>query len=165
MKSSSMRCFALLSLLIASGSATAQDHTLALWITEPLGVDSVEKCQSTGQTLPNSLPNTAPIISEKDVIKWDAKMAHWTLKKAKFSQAEAIEKVQDHCFVLALNGKIVSRGVVLSSYSARLTKMPTITTFYHEDALSLQLNAGNVAGIRKTILTKEIDAVLGSSKR
>jgi hypothetical protein len=162
MKTHSKHWLACLSLLCVAPLATAQDNHLALWIMEPIGMDAVDKCVAPAKSQTAPLPDAAPTLTEADVIGWNPETARWTLKANASTATEAMQKLQDHCFVLAIGGKPISRGVVLSSYSARLTKIPTLSVFYQDNTLSLQLNSGSYGGVRKPIQVQAIDAVLGS---
>jgi hypothetical protein len=165
MKTHSKHWLACLSLLCIAPLATAQVNRLALWITEPIGLDAVDKCVAPAKPQTAPLPDTAPTLSEADVIGWNPETARWTLQATAYTATEAMQKLQDHCFVLAIGGKPISRGVVLSSYSARLTRIPTLSVFYQDNTLSLQLNSGSHGGVRNPIHVQAIDAVLASSTR
>ena len=156
-------CFVLVTLFCLVTGAAAKAPQLKLWITDPLGIDPVEKCLPKEQHQSAPLPDVAPTISELDIVAWDTKTALWSIKKEKLTATESMQNLQDHCFILAIDGVLISHGVALSSYSARLTKIPTLNVFYQDDTITLQLNSENRSSKRKPIHVEVIDRVLGSS--
>ncbi len=155
-------------------SAAAATHAtgaprLALWVTDSIGTGNGEKCNLAPDSL---LPATAPTLTEDDVTAWHRQNARWTLNVERFPADGAGQKLQDHCFVLAIDGTMVSSGIVLSSYSARLTGFPTISLYNQNNqnnqtsqnsqnnALYLQLTSGNHGSHSKMIHVAALDAVL-----
>jgi hypothetical protein len=49
----------------------------------------------------------------------------------------------DHCFVLAIDGKVISSGVVLWRHSARLVRTPALLITSENKTFMLQLTSGN----------------------
>jgi hypothetical protein len=99
-------------------------------------------------------------LTEQDIAAWDAHSARWTLKPSRFAAPAAAHNLQDHCFVLAIDGKLVSSGAVLSSYSARLITFPTLSVLTQSNAVSLQLNSGHRGTRSQPIHVAALDAVL-----
>lgn len=155
-----------LTLLLAgfalSAAASAADPArLALWITDPIGNTSGNQCDLTAS--PSSVPNfptTPSTLTEYDISAWDAEKARWTLNPDGFPVSDAA-KLQDRCFVLAIDGKLISSGVVLSSHSPRMTGFPTISVYARNDALDLQLTSSNHGKHMRLIHVERLDAVLG----
>lgn len=146
----------------ATRQADAATLRLALWVTDSIGTSSGEKCiQAAPPTDEDGLPTIAPTLTEQDVIAWSADNASWTLNSASFANGDARQKLLDHCFVLTIDGKQVSSGVILSSYSARLTRYPTIIVYDKNHSLSLQLTSGNRSSHRQLLHVDELEAVLG----
>jgi len=151
----------LLSLSFASSAADAP--RLALWIIDSIGVlSSATQCnlQMTPTGAPG-LPATEPTLTENDVTAWDAGKGRWTLNSARFSYTDAAQKLQDRCFVLAIDGKLVSSGVVLSAHSARLTRLPTLSVYNHKHSLDLRLTSSNGGSHSSLIHVDVLNDVLG----
>lgn len=147
-----------LCLLLAPAAASAQTPRLVLSITESIGATNGSQCVA------EDLPSTAPggmTLTENDVTAWSRADGRWTLDPARFSESGAGNGMSDHCFVLALDGKIVSRGLALWVYSARLTGYPTLNIIPKDGALILQLTSGNHRNFGR-LHTQELDAILGS---
>jgi len=148
----------------ATAVAAANPPRLALWVTDSFGTeaDPGERCKlTTPATAEAALPASAPTLTEQDVVAWTADTARWTLNTARFARSDASTKLQDHCFVLAIDGKLIVRGILLSSHSARLTNLPTIKVSDHEEALHLQLTSGNRVDDAQLLHAEALDAVLG----
>lgn len=146
----------------ATRQADAATPRLALWVTDSIGTVSGDKCiLASPPTGEDRLPTIAPTLTEQDVIAWSADNASWTLNPASFASGDARQKLLDHCFVLAVDGRQISSGVILSSYSARLTRYPTIIVNDKNHSLSLQLTSGNRGGQLQLLHVDELDAVLG----
>ena len=142
--------------LLAPAAAPAQTPRLVLSITESIGATNGSQCVE-------DLPSTTPVgmtLTENDVTAWSRDDGRWTLDPARFSESGAGNGISDHCFVLALDGRIVSRGLALWSYSARLTGYPTLNVIPKGGALTLQLTSGNHRNIH-LLHTQELDAILG----
>lgn len=132
-----------------------------LWITDPIGVTNGSQCHLPviPAAIP-SLPTVQPTLTEHDVTQWNADNGRWTLNPDRFAGA-AVQDLQDHCFVLAIDGKLIRSGVVLSSHTARLTGFPTLSVYSKNNALNLQLTSGNLGGHSRLIHIDSLDAVLG----
>jgi hypothetical protein len=102
-----------------------------------------------------------PAFTEKDVIAWDLNNALITLNPARFNRDKSVNALQDHCFVLAINGERVASGVVLSSYSARYIRFATLRVFSHKEEIAMQLTSDFTGYNSTPILVNKIDAVLG----
>ena len=146
----------------AAPTTPAAPPRLALWITDSIGTTDASLCDLV--TLPAvapSLPTTPPTLTERDVSAWHPQQGRWSLDPARYVGYAAAQKLQDHCFVLAIDGKFVSSGVALSSYSERLTGFTTLIITTRDDALDLQMLSSNHGRYMRLIHVEAIDAVLG----
>ncbi len=135
---------------------------LALWITDSIGTTDARQCDLMQlPAVAPSLPTTPPTLTERDVSAWNPQQGRWNLDPARYVGYAAAQKLQDHCFVLAIDGKFVSSGVALSSYSERLTGFATLIITTRNDALDLQLLSSNHGRYMRLIHVEAIDAVLG----
>jgi hypothetical protein len=155
----------LLSILVCSATACfAGSPRLALWVTDPIGVKPAEVCSPDSPSArAGGLPATAPTVTELDVTAWSRDNGRWTLNPERFARSDAAPKLRDHCFVLAIDGKLVTRGVMLSSHSARLTRFPTISVYEGDHTAYLRLTSGNQGEGSRLIHAEALDAVLGTS--
>jgi len=62
--------------------------------------------------------------------------------------------------VLAVDSKLISSGVVLSSHSSRLTGFPTLSVDSQNNALNLQLTSINHGSHSRLIHVETLNAVL-----
>lgn len=116
-----MKRFLIVCSMVFSGVASASDlPALSLWVTTPIGATNGSQCGE-----PGALPQAAPTLSEQDISTWSAQQQRFNLESKRFAAKSEYELV-DHCFVLAIKGKEVARGLVLSSHSARLSNLPTL---------------------------------------
>lgn len=144
-------------LLAGLAATAAAEPRLALWLTDPVGTTDGSRCrQADGQ----ALPARPPTLTEHDVVAWDPATGRWTLSPARFAGAGVGRALQDRCFVLALDGRVVS-GIALSAHSARLIGFATLGVIERRGRLALQLTADNQAGPARPILVDALDAVLG----
>ncbi len=157
----------IVTLLLASlaFSATAEPPArLMLWITDPIGATSGSRCQLPESTVAAPrLPTIQPTLTEGDVIAWNADNGRWTLNPVRFASGDAHAKLHDRCFVLAIDGKLISSGVVLSSHSARLIGFPTISVSNQNNALDLRLTSSNHESHLQLIHIDALDAVFRHS--
>ena len=132
-----------------------------LWITEPIGATNAIQCnlQISPATFLKLQMNKST-LTEQDVIAWDTRKALWTLDPVRFGRSKSMEELQDHCFVLAIDGKLASSGVVLADYSARLIRFPTISVHHRNEFLDMQLTEGFYGSHSQPILVDEINTVL-----
>jgi hypothetical protein len=149
----------LIGLVISVNAAAVDAPRLMLWVTDSIGASNAAQCKQEELPAPK-LPTRAPTLTEQDVAAWDAHSARWTLKPSRFATADAAHNLQDHCFVLAIDGKLVSSGAVLSSHSARLITFPTLSVLTQNNAVSLQLNSGHRGPRSQPIHVDALDAVL-----
>lgn len=151
------------SLAFSAAAMAADAPRLALWITAPIGTTSGTQCDlQNSPATASDLPSTPPTLTEQDVTAWSAHTARWTLNPARFTGRDAGQSLQDHCFVLAIDGKRISSGIVLSSYSARLTGFPTISVYNQNNTLKLQLTSGSYGSASRPIHVDVLDHVFGS---
>lgn len=147
-----------LCLLLSPATASAQTPRLVLSITESIGVSDGSQC--VREDLP-AAPPASLTFTENDVTAWSRTDGRWTLDPARFSESGVGHEMSAHCFILALDGKTVSRGLALWTYSARLTGYPTLNIIPKDGTLFLQLTSGNHRNIR-LLHAQELDAILGS---
>lgn len=149
-------------LLCATAIAAAADAPrLALWITDSIGATNGSKCRFPNAAVSLRLPTTTPTLTEQDVIAWNANQGRWTLAPDRFPVSAAFDKLQDRCFVLAIDDKLAASGVVLASYSARLIDFPAISVINQKDKLDLQLTSTFHGSFMHPIQTEALNAVLG----
>jgi hypothetical protein len=75
-------------------------------------------------------------LDESAVLAWHPDDASWDL-------ATAAQDLTDRCFTLQVDGQVLARGMVLSSYSARMSHLPVLRVSRLERGARLQLMAGN----------------------
>ena len=149
----------LVTLVFSTAASAADAPRLMLWVTDSIGASNAAQCKLAELPAP-SLPTKAPTLTEQDVAAWNAHSARWTLNPTRFTGSDAAHTLQDHCFVLAIDGKLVSSGVVLSLYSARLITFPTLSVLSQDKAVTLQLNSGHQGNRSQPIHVDALDAVL-----
>lgn len=156
-----------LSGLVFAASAAASDATrLAVWVTDPIGTTSGIQCDleaspaSAGRLQATPRPSTQPTVTERDVIAWNRSTGRWTLDPARFASIESAQRLQDHCFLLAIDGKLVSSGIVLSEYSARLAGFTTLIVLHRDDVLTFELLSSNHGTGMRHLHAEALDAVL-----
>jgi hypothetical protein len=146
---------------IFSGPALADDAPrLSLWITQAIaGWADVSVCSMQV----NAPPNRAT-LTERDVVAWDEQIGGWVLDTQRFPDQAAARQLADHCFVLTINGKPISSGVVLWRHSARLVRIPTLLISSANKSIVLQLASGNRNPI-ELIHVEALAAVLSPGRR
>jgi len=116
-----MKRFLTVCSLLLSGVACAGDlPALSLWVTTPIGATNGSQCG-----VPGALPQTAPTLTEQDISAWSSQQQNFEFDGKRFA-AKSEYALVDHCFVLAVKGIELARGLVLSSHSARLSNLPTL---------------------------------------
>ncbi len=156
----------LASLTISATVTAAEMPRLSLWITDSVGAGNGAECDLSKDSAARSrVPLKPPTLTEDDVAAWNPDTALWTLNPVRVSRSDGSQKLIDHCFVLAIEGKVISSGIVLSSYSARLVRFPTINVFTRQDAVDLQLTLGKSAIQGRPIHVNALDAVLRQSAK
>lgn len=152
-------------LVFAASAASADAARLAVWITDPVGTTSGIQCDleaspaSAGTLEATPLPGTPPTLTERDVVAWNKSNGRWTLDTARFAGSESAQRLQDHCFLLAIDGKLLSSGIVLSEYSARLTGFPTLIVINRNDVLTFELLSSNHGTSIRHLHAEALDAV------
>lgn len=139
----SIRTAAAALLLSAAGTALADAPRLQLFITAPIGASDAGMCYQP-TPLPARLespPKAGVVLTEQDVVKWERESGRWTIDPARFAGDQAGWKLADHCFVLAIDGRVVTNGVVLWSHSERLIRFPTVSITADDKLLVLQLTS------------------------
>lgn len=153
-------------LVFAASAAAADTPRLAVWITDSVGTTSGIQCDleasssSAGALRATPLPTTPPALTERDVIAWNRSNGRWTLDPARFAGIASAQRLQDHCFLLAIDGQLISSGIVLSEYSARLTGFPTLIVVNRDDKLTLELLSSNHGTRIRLLHAEALDAVL-----
>jgi len=133
--------------VFCSGAACAETPRMHLWITQSIaGLSDVSVCRlptADSSVVQPAPPNISVMLTEHDVAAWNNQTGVWSLEAHRFPNQKVAWQLVDHCFVLAIDGKQVSSGVVLWKHSARLTKIPTLLVSTRHHALVLQLASGN----------------------
>ncbi len=146
---------------LAFSSASADSARLKLWVTDAISTSNAAQCHLTQSNAEQTrLPTSQPTLTEHDVRDWNPKKGLWSLNPKRFGGKHAARQLQDRCFVLAIDGKLISSGVVLSVHSARLINFPTIRVNKQHKILTLQLNSGNRNTDQHLIHADLLDAVL-----
>lgn len=146
-------------LFVSSTLYGAQTPRMELLVSDGLEMKDIKQCAVSSEYLSLMMANARVKISENDVIAWNPATARLTLNPSKFSNDDVYRKLQDHCFYLKIDGKLITSGPVLSSHSARLSKFPTMKVYSSEKGLDLQLVSGNSSNA-KPIQNKLLDSVL-----
>jgi hypothetical protein len=144
--------------VFCASAACAEPPRMQLWITQSnAGLTDVSVCRPpTDSSAP---PNISLLLTEHDVVAWSKQTGAWSLDAHRFPNTKAGWQLVDHCFVLAIDGKPISSGVVLWKHSARLTKIPTLLVSMRHHSLMLQLASGSKRPI-ELIHRDELAAVL-----
>lgn len=152
-------------LAFSAGVLAADAPRLTLWVTDSISTTHITQCHIPANSLASvDLPTSLPTLTESDVSAWDPARGLWTLPPARFA-AQGRNKLEDHCFMLAIDGKLISSGVVLSSHSARLTRIPTISVYTRSNRVELQLIAGYDGNQRRLIHGDKLNEVLRDKPR
>lgn len=146
-------------LFVSSTLYGTQAPRMELLVSDGLEMRDIKQCAVSSEYLGLMMANASIKISEDDVIAWNPTESRLTLNPAKFSKNEAIKRLQYHCFYLRIDGKLITSGLVLSQYSARLSKLPTMKVYSSAKGLDLQLVSGNSTNA-KPIQNKSLDSVL-----
>ena len=139
------------------GEAFAAER-LSLWITTPIGATDAKMCHNSATT--QTLPTVAPTLSEQDVTRWDRSTAHWTLNPKRFAHSDVVAALGDHCFVLAIDGRLIETGVVLSSSTARSIDFASLLVYERDGQIDLMLTSNVKSQARNAIHVDALDAVL-----
>lgn len=139
----------LLGMALANMALAEEAHSpprLALWVTEAIGNNSADTCFKPQLSLSGvDLPSSTPTFTERDVDGWNPVTATLTITATVLVRNHSSQKLQNHCYILVVDNKVVSSGVMLASYSARLTKIDTIKVATNHQQVTLQLTAGHDA--------------------
>lgn len=135
-------------LLAAALGACAPAHAtparLSVWATTSPGLGNGEVCRLDPAGLAASgVLATEPTLTERDVLAWDRERVTWTLDPISFAGLQSAFGLQDRCFVIAIDGRALTSGIILASHSARLTTLPTLALTYGQDRIKLMLTAGH----------------------
>jgi hypothetical protein len=152
--------------LLISAAAQAQTQRIQLAITAEIGNTSGAQCGLSSAALATALDHPSAknlILTEKDIVHWDTDKGDITLPRDRFGDPW---RIQDHCFVLTIDGKPVASGMALSSHTARLTRFPILqvitagSTGDLRNGVVLRLTSGNEGGAVRPIFRNELDTVL-----
>lgn len=150
----------LATLFFVSATAVAQAPRLELITTEPIGQSSGSQCVLPDGVFPEPSAS-GTTLSERDVVRWEAWNATWTLDSQRFPAGVAREQLADRCFVLAIDGKPIVSGLALPVDSGHLTGYPALNVIPRNGEMVLQLTLGNHHHIR-LMHEHALDAVLGN---
>lgn len=121
----------------------SQHVRLQLWVIDTIGTGNGSACEFAGDAV---LPSSSPTLTERDVAHWDKVAERWHL-----GSNSLLSGLLDRCFVLAVDGKLLSSGLVLSSRSARLNGLNTLNVYANKQGAYLQLTSGNHGQHSRTI--------------
>ncbi len=155
--------FALLSLIGAAIADQATPPRLMLWATKPIGATNGDHCgPAVEKNQSANLPPAPPTLTEQDIESWNPDNGRIRLWPARRPATDTMRLLRDHCFVLALDGHVVERGIALDPESARMTGLPTLTLYRDQAAPYVQMTSGNHGLNVRVIHSAEIDTVLGN---
>lgn len=136
---------------------------LMLWATGPIGASDGAQCALAQDAQQEAAAMAArTTLTEEDVGSWNPVNGHWVLAPRFFSADSAAQLLRDHCFVFAIDGKVLARGMALASESARLTALPTLRIHRNGNAPYVQVTSGNQGNPAQVIHADALDAVLGN---
>lgn len=142
---------------------SAAPPAFALYITQPLGLDPVEKCQGLAiarRQTDGTPPGTTLALSAQDVESFDAASGTLTLDRTRFADRQSAWALVDRCFVLELAGRPPVGGVALWTYTARLITMPLLSVSSEGGQVKVQLLRGNGAIAHQLYRPQEIEKAL-----
>lgn len=145
----------------AAAAASANPARLALWITDSVNGNNGSRCQLT---LPVLVPQSPPAFTDRDIGAWRAEQALWTVRPERLSGRAGRRVLEDHCFILVIDGKVIESGIVLSSHSERLTGFATLFVTEMDGKLQLQLTAGNHGAPMRLLHVAALDSVLAQAR-
>lgn len=154
-----------LALIFSSPSLAADTPQLALWITDSIGATDGSFCKLSPSLASQVIAGIAPTLTENEVLAWQSATGLWELNHDRNSGDQAAQQLQNHCFVLAVDGKVISAGSVLSAHSARLVLFPTLLVHNRNGVLSLQLKAAHSDRRDKLIHVELLDTVFATKER
>lgn len=131
-------------LALVSGTAFAEPPRMSLSITQPIGAAAGDLCVK--DTIREPLPVGGLMLTERDVASWEPATGIWVLDPARLSGFDNGWRLVDHCYELAIDGKVISKGMVLWMHSARLIRFPVLLVASQKKSLSLQLRSGHGHG-------------------
>lgn len=113
---------------------------LMLAITESFGTSDGSQCELNQGSTKQQASLT---LTENDVAAWEPYGARWMLDPTRYNESNMMGRLSGHCFVLSIDGKVVSSGVVLWVYTGQLTGYDTLNVIPKDGTLTLQLTRGN----------------------
>lgn len=134
----------------------ADDERLQIWVTRALAAADLSQCHRQPA---QPLPETRPTLNAADIRLWVPESASMQLDRYPGLTRDLQWRLQDHCFVMAVDGQFLAAGVILSSNSARLSEQPTLELHAGNGALALQLLGGNSGAIRSPAHVQALQSV------
>lgn len=153
----------LTALLLMCGVAHAEPVRLSLKITAPIGATNGSHCVEEAPQAAST--QSSLTLTEQDVVNWNEKSSTWTLDPKRFSGSKGGWKLADHCYELAIDGKTLSKGLLLWRHSARLTGFDVLDMVESDSTLQLQLLSSNHGSHIRQIHRDELNSVLGNKTR
>lgn len=150
----------LAALSIMSSPVLAETARLVLTITDPIGPGDASHCVDGPPRASASLT-----VTEKDIASWDPDTKTWVLDRGRYSEKAGGARLADHCYELAIDGKPISKGLVLWMDSSRLTGFPTLIVTESDSALKLQLLSGNHGSYIRLIYGEDLNRVFREKPR
>lgn len=138
-----LRFGAALAMTVIAATVYAQEPRLRLMLTGTIDDGGGSQCVAESTPSAAALAHATLVITERDVVAWNPVGARWQLDPARFSETGSGNPLSGHCFVLSIDGKPVSNGLVLSVNTSQLTGYPTLNVITEGEALTLQLTSGN----------------------
>jgi len=114
---------------------------LTLSITESFGTSDGSQCNLNAASPTQQQISLA--LTENDVAAWEPYGARWMLDPTRYNESNMMGRLSGHCFVLSIDDKVVSSGVVLWVYTGQLTGYDTLNVIPKDGTLTLQLTRGN----------------------
>jgi len=149
--------FWLAGMMLAFGAAHAEPPRMQLSITRPIGMTNGDICVTNA--LEADKPAVSLVLTEADVSTWDATTVTWTLDPSRIAGPERASQIVNHCYELAIDGNVISKGMVLSDHTSRLTDYPALLIADKKQGLALQLLSGTHYGRVHSIHSKELSEV------
>lgn len=125
----------------AAPGKLASRPRLMLAITESFGNSDGRQCELNHD--PTTQQQASVTLTENDVAAWEPYGARWMLDPVRYNESTMMGRLSGHCFVLSIDGKVVSSGVVLWVYTGQLTGYDTLNVIPKDGTLILQLTRGN----------------------
>lgn len=119
----------------------ASQPRLTLAVTESFGTSNGSQCDLNDVSATRRQASLT--LTENDVAAWEPYGARWMLYPTRYNESNMMGRLSGHCFVLSIDGEVVSSGVVLWVYTGQLTGYDTLNVIPKDGTLTLQLTRGN----------------------